>query len=449
MSYQLPENSPMRASGFLYGVATAAFQIEGANRADGRCESIWDRFCATPGRVLNGDDGAIACDHYNRLDEDLDLIQALGSEAYRFSVAWPRIEPAPGQWNEAGFAFYERLINGLIARGIQPFLTLYHWDLPQYLEDRGGWVNRETAYRFAEFAAQISQRFGNKVKAYITLNEPWCSSFLSYRIGEHAPGYKGEQRMAYQAAHHLLLAHGLALPLLRQNAPLASHGIALNFSPAYPASDSTADRAAADFINADNGDWFLHAIMTGEYPPHVAAKNHAWLATEMPGDRDIIARPVDFIGINYYSRCQIRAGADDEPEYLPTGHPQTAIGWEIYPAGLTDLLLRLHHTYERLPPLYITENGAADNTDMIDGEIDDELRYQYIQQHLLAVHEAMQQGVDLRGYLVWSLMDNFEWAFGYSQRFGLVHVDYQTQQRTLKKSAKAWQALLAQLRSPR
>lgn len=442
MSYQLPDNSRMQSTEFVFGVATAAFQIEGANTADGRCESIWDRFCATPGRVLNGDDGAIACDHYHRLEDDLDLIQSLGMDAYRFSVAWPRIEPKPGEWNEAGFAFYERLVDGLIARGIKPYLTLYHWDLPQYLEDKGGWVNRETAYRFAEYAKQVTARLGDKVVSYATFNEPWCSSFLSYQIGEHAPGFKGEHRLAYQAAHHLLLAHGLALPAMRNNAPNAQHGIVLNFSPAYPATDSDADKAALKLADEQN-DWFLKPLLTGSYPTLTSETFSSWMPTQMPGDLDIIAQPLDFIGVNFYSRTVIQADSEGNPQGVPPQDPKTDIGWEIYPQALTKLLLDMRSQYgDQLPPILITENGAADNTDIVSGEINDQMRTNYYQQHLRAIHEAMEQGAHVTGYFAWSLMDNFEWAFGYSQRFGIVHVDYSNLTRTIKKSGKHWQAFL-------
>lgn len=439
MSFKLPTDSKLLSPNFIFGAATAAFQIEGANQEDGRCESIWDRFCATPGRVLNGDDGSVACDHYHRLDEDLDLIQSLGFEAYRFSVAWPRIEPKPGEWNEKGFEFYQRLIDGLLARGIQPYLTLYHWDLPQYLEDRGGWVNRDTAYRFAEYANKITERFGDKVASYATFNEPWCSSFLSYRIGEHAPGYQ-DDRLAYQVAHHLLLAHGLAIPKMRANAPKAQHGIVLNFTPAYPETDSPEDKAAAQYADDDSGHWFIEPLMNGTYPNSVVSAHPEWMPTQMPGDLEIIQQPIDFVGVNYYTRGVIKAGKDGSPEGVPVDAPKTDIGWEIYPAGLTKQLLDLHRTYPNLPPMIITENGAADNTDINNGEIDDTMRTQYYEQHLNAVDQAIKEGADIRGYFAWSLMDNFEWAFGYSQRFGIVHVDYQTQVRTVKRSGKTWQA---------
>ncbi len=440
--FVLPSDSTLRQKPFVFGVATASFQIEGANTADGRCESIWDRFCATPGKVLNGDDGAVACDHYNRLEQDLDLIQELGVDAYRFSIAWPRIEPKPGQWNEAGFRFYERLIDGLIARGIQPYLTLYHWDLPQYLEDKGGWINRETAYAFATYADKVTERFGDKVVSYATFNEPLCSAFVGYRWGSHAPGYQDE-RLAYQAAHHLLLAHGLALPSMRKNAPNAQHGIVLNFTPAYPLTDSEADKQAARFSELDGGDWFLHPLMTAEYPPEVVAAHAEFMPTQMPGDLAIIARPIDFIGVNYYTRCVIKAGENGKPDVVEQSSPKTDIGWEIYPDALSRLLSDMKTHYPNLPPVFITENGAADNTEKVDGQINDDMRTDYYQQHLLAVHNALAEGADVRGYFAWSLMDNFEWAYGYSQRFGIVHVDYATQQRTIKKSGQFWQAFLA------
>lgn len=446
MTFELPKNSSLTKDGFVFGAATAAFQIEGANTADGRCESIWDRFCATPGKVLNGDDGSVACDHYNRLEADLDLIKSLGVDAYRFSVAWPRIEPAPGQWNEAGFAFYQRLIDGLIARGIKPYLTLYHWDLPQYLDDKGGWINRETAFAFATYAEKVAERFGDQVVSYCTFNEPWCSAIMGYRWGLHAPGLR-DDRLAFQAGHHLLLAHGLALPALRKHAPKAEHGIVLNFAPAYAESDSEADKKAADIANDTSENWFLHPLMTGEYPQNFAEHLPHCMPIQMPGDMDIIARPIDFVGLNFYTRNVFKADEHGNPQHVPQEAPQTDIGWEIYPQALTDLLVGLTERYENLPPLLITENGAADNTDIENGEINDTMRTAYYQSHLMAVHNAIEKGANVKAYFAWSLMDNFEWSFGYSQRFGIVHVDYNTQVRTLKKSGKAWQDFLSESRS--
>jgi beta-glucosidase len=447
MSFVLPAKSNLTKDDFIFGVATASFQIEGSNTADGRCESIWDRFCATPGKVLNGDDGSVACDHYNRLEQDLDLIKSLGVDAYRFSVAWPRIEPQPGQWNEAGFDFYQRLIDGLIARGIKPFLTLYHWDLPQYLDDKGGWVNRETAYAFATYAEKIVERFGDKVVSYCTFNEPLCSAFLGYRWGYHAPGYT-DDRLGYQAAHHLLLAHGLALPLMRKHAPKAEHGIVLNFAPSYPEGDLPANKTAADIAREGGDDWFLRPLLTGQYSDVLETHAPHWMPIQLPGDLDIISRPIDYLGINFYTRHVVKADDNGIPEIIDQASAaKTDIGWEIYPDALTDLMLNLKKRFSNLPPLYITENGAADNTEKVNGKINDEMRTDYYQQHLGAVHNAIEQGADVRGYFAWSLMDNFEWAFGYSQRFGIVHVDYSTQERTLKKSGLAWQDFLSERRS--
>lgn len=442
MTFEFPSDSKLYKKDFLFGAATASFQVEGATSADGRCESIWDRFCATPGKVHNGDDGTVACDHYNRLEQDLDLMAELGLEAYRFSVAWPRIEPAPGQWNEKGFEFYERLIEGLLARGIKPYLTLYHWDLPQYLEDQGGWINRETAYRFAEYARQVCTRFGDKVTAYATFNEPLCSAFLGYRWGKHAPGYQDEQ-LGFQAAHHLLLAHGLALPGMRKNAPKSQHGIVLNFTPALPAPNEDVAQSVIDFHNNADGFWFLHPIMTGQYPQDVWKSSETDMPDVHPGDLDIISAPIDFLGINYYTSTLVKADDNGFPVEVENSDRRTDIGWPIRSRGLTIVISDMRRRYNRLPPIYITENGACDNTEVENGQVDDPMRSDYYQSHLLAVHDAIEQGADIRGYFAWSLMDNFEWAYGYSMRFGIVHVDYRTQVRTIKRSGKTWQAFLA------
>ncbi|PTY36225.1 beta-glucosidase [Saccharospirillum sp. MSK14-1] len=445
MSFNLPANSPLAQKDFLFGVATASFQIEGAAHEDGRGESIWDRFCATPGKVLGGDNGDVACDHYHRWPDDLDLIQSLGFDAYRFSIAWPRIEPQPGVWNQAGFDFYDRLVDGMLERGIRPVATLYHWDLPQYLGDRGGWVNRDTAYRFADYADQITRVLGDRVESYATLNEPWCAGFLSYRLGVHAPGLK-DDRLGFQAAHHLLLGHGLALPAMRANAPKADHGIVLNFTPAYAATDSAEDKAAADYSDEENSHWYLQPLLTGEYPQAVRERHPEWMPTVYPGDMDILARPIDFLGINFYTRAVVRAGDNSDYESIEQDAPKTDIGWEIYPQALTDLMTGFNARYDNLPPIYISENGAADNTGIVDGAVDDQLRVGYYDQHLQAVHNAIAAGVDVRGYFAWSLMDNFEWAEGYSQRFGIVHVDYDTLVRTPKRSSAVFKDWLAQRR---
>jgi len=443
VNFTLPATSKLRAKAFTFGVATASFQIEGSSNADGRCESIWDRFCAIPGKVLNGDNGEPACDHYRRLEEDLDLIQSLGVDAYRFSIAWPRIEPSPGVWNEAGFVFYERLVDGLIARGIKPFATLYHWDLPQYLEDRGGWINRETAYRFARYADRVSARLGDRVASYATFNEPWCSAFLGYRVGIHAPGLKSD-RLGFQAAHHLLLAHGLALPALRHNAPNAQHGIVLNVTPSFANSTNADDQWAAEFADEENTHTFLQPLLQGRYPTMVFDQHPDWAPTQLANDLAIMAAPIDFLGINYYTRSVVEKPDAGDYANVPQEGAKTDIGWAIYPTALTQLLVDLKARYDNLPPIFITENGAADNSQLIDGAVHDPMRTDYYQQHLNAVDQAIEAGVDIRGYFAWSLMDNFEWAEGYGQRFGIVHVDYQTQVRTLKTSGKSWQAFLAE-----
>lgn len=442
MSFNLPPESPLARKDFLFGVATASFQVEGAAHEDGRGESIWDRYCATPGKVLGGDNGDVACDHYHRWPEDLDLIRELGFDAYRFSIAWPRIEPEAGVWNQPGFDFYDRLVDGMLERGLRPVATLYHWDLPQFLGERGGWVNRDTAYRFADYADRITRVLGDRVVSYATLNEPWCAAFLGYRLGVHAPGLK-DHRLGFQAAHHLLLGHGLALPAMRANAPEAEHGIVLNFTPAYPASDSAADRDAAEFSDAENSHWYLQPLLEGTYPSVVGERHPQWTPTVYPGDMEILARPIDFLGVNFYTRSVVRAGTDSDYEAVDQDAAKTDIGWEIYPQALTDLLVGFKQRYAKLPPIYISENGAADNTGINDGAVDDQLRVCYYDGHLQAVDRAIAAGVDVRGYFAWSLMDNFEWAEGYSQRFGIVHVDYDSLVRTPKRSAAVFRDWLA------
>lgn len=436
MSNSIPKGSTLlRRNDFLFGVATASFQIEGATDLGGRVPSIWDTFCATPGKVLGGDTGMPACDHFHHWQQDLDLIKSLGFDAYRFSIAWPRIASESGGWNQQGLDFYERLVDGLLERDIVPMATLYHWDLPQFLEDRGGWVNRDTSYRFADYTDQVTRRLGDRVRYYATLNEPWCSAFLGYRLGIHAPGLKDHQ-LGFQAAHHLLLAHGLALPIMREHAPGAQHGIVLNFTPAYPATESAADVDAASYSDEENSHFFLQPLLTGQYPAAVQERHPEWMPRCYPGDMETIAQPLDFLGVNFYTRAVVEPGITEDYQSIKQADvARTDIGWEIYPQALTDLLVGFKERYKGLPPIYITENGAADNSPVADGEVSDRLRLNYYQQHLQAVDNAIAAGVDIRGYCAWSLMDNFEWAEGYSQRFGLVHVDYETQVRTPKLSA--------------
>ncbi|MEZ9739799.1 GH1 family beta-glucosidase [Vibrio splendidus] len=438
--YQLPSDSQLRSKEFVFGVATSSYQIEGGVEEGGRTPSIWDTFCKTPGKVDNGDNGDVACDHYHLWKQDIEMIQGLGVDAYRLSIAWPRILPQDGVVNQQGLEFYCQIIDECHARGMKVYVTLYHWDLPQYLEDKGGWLNRETSYKFAEYAEVVSKYFGDNIDVYTTLNEPFVSAFLGYRWGEHAPGIKGEKE-GYLASHHLMLAHGLAMPILRKNAPHAKHGVVFNATPAYPLTPQ--DQAAADYCEAENYHWFIDPVLKGEYPQLVVERQAMNMPMILEGDLDIISAPVDYIGINYYTRNVARFNENGDIESVKqTDAEHTYIGWEINPQGLTDLLVRLDARYENMPPIYITENGAAGNDERVNGQVMDDQRVRYFQGHIEAVHNAVEAGVKVDGYFAWSLMDNFEWAFGYCQRFGIVHVDYTTQERTLKQSAIAYRNML-------
>ena len=436
---QLPQRSKLLRNEFIFGVATSSFQIEGA--ADQREPCIWDTFCAEPGRIKDGSDGLLACEHVKHWRQDLALIKSLGVDAYRFSIAWGRVIHADGSVNTAGLQFYIDLVNALHRDGIQAHVTLYHWDLPQYLEDRGGWLNRDTALRFAEYADVVSRALGNKVSSYATLNEPFCSAYLSYEAGIHAPGHKNRQQ-GRQAAHHLLLAHGLAMPILRQHAPAAKHGIVLNFSPCHAASDSPEDRWAAATAHAYHNLWYLQPLLKRSYPGLLhELPSHEQPQIE-PGDMDIIAQPLDFLGVNYYTRTVFRAKNNwfsDVPPQGTLSKPLTCMGWEVYPQGLTEILVDLRRSFANLPPIYITENGAAFPDQLSNHGINDQARIEYYQSHLLAVHQSIEAGVDIRAYFAWSLLDNFEWAEGYTKRFGIVYVDFTSQERILKASAKALQ----------
>ncbi len=427
--------------GFVWGAATASYQIEGAAREDGRGESIWDRFSHTPGKVLNGDTGDVACDHYHRWREDIALMRELGLAAYRFSVAWPRILPdGRGSINDAGLDFYDRLVDGLLEAGIAPWVTLYHWDLPQALEDAGGWPNRETADAFVTFVDVVSRRLGDRVNRWITLNEPWVSSFLGYQTGVHAPG-RTDLRDALAASHTLLLAHGGAVPAIRANNEDASVGITLNLSPSYPASPDPADAAAARRYDGYLNRWFLDPIFGRGYPADMLDLYGSRAPRLEAGDLDTIAVPIDFLGVNYYFPAYL-AAADDGPLGLVQAPPEgerTAMGWPVEADGLEDLLVRLHQEYPTLP-LFITENGAAyEDPAPTGGRVPDPARTRYLADHLAAARRAVAADVPLRGYFVWSLLDNFEWAFGYDRRFGITHVDFTTQQRTIKDSGR-WYA---------
>jgi beta-glucosidase len=431
--------------GFLWGAATAAYQIEGAWDADGKGESIWDRFSHTPARIKDGSTGDVACDHYHTWRADVALMRDLGLRAYRFSIAWPRVLPqGRGAVNQRGLDFYSRLVDELLASDIVPFVTLYHWDLPQPLGDAGGWPARATAEAFAEYADVVSRRLGDRVKHWITLNEPRCFTALGYQLGIHAPGCE-DRRASLAAAHHALLAHGLAVPLLRQNSAGARIGITLDVSPAIPASPSVADADAARYHDGIFNRWFLDPLYGRGYPADSVADYVADGALPpdgptfvRPGDLRVIATPTDFLGINYYTRTVARNTHVPQELSLPptvAALPCTDRGWEIYPDGLYEMLARLHYTYHP-GSLYITENGAS-YVDRLDdqGRICDEGRRRYLHNHFLAAHRAIAAGVPLAGYFVWSLFDNFEWAEGLSDRFGIVHVDFATQRRTPKASA--------------
>ncbi len=423
---------------FLWGAATASFQIEGATREDGRGESIWDRFCATPGKVKDGDTGDPACDHYHRYPQDVALMKDLGLQAYRFSIAWPRVFPeGVGAVSEKGLDFYERLVDTLLEAGIRPFATLYHWDLPQALQERwGGWIGRDIVDAYVDYVDAVTRRLGDRVADWITLNEPWCSAYLGYTTGGHAPGIQ-DPSLGLQATHHLLLAHGRAVPIIRRNSVGSRVGITLNLWPIDPATDSADDRVAAKADDAANNRLYLDPLFKGTYPAEVIQQFGQGRPNVRPGDMDVIGVPLDFLGVNYYMRHVVHADPS-HPEGRATSIPAladtTATGWEIYPQGLEDLLTRLQRDYAP-PAMYVTENGAAFNDEESDGGVvRDERRRAYLESHFAAAKRAIDKGARLRGYFVWSLMDNFEWAEGYSKRFGIVYVDYATQERTVKDS---------------
>ncbi len=429
---------PTFPQGFFLGAATAAYQIEGAVREDGRGESIWDRFSHTPGKTHQGQTGDVASDHYHRWREDVGLMAQLELRAYRFSVAWPRVLPlGTGSINPAGLDFYDRLVDALLEAGIEPFLTLYHWDLPQALEDAGGWPNRDVVGYFADYTAAVVGRLGDRVKYWMTLNEPWVFAFVGYYYGRHAPGLT-DLPAALQAAHHALVAHGQAADVIRDQARAdAQVGIALNLSPVEPASDRQADLDAARRFDGYLNRWFLDPLFEGRYPDDLLD----YWGGRAPGVEadDLAGLPdrLDFLGINYYFRTIIRAGEDGPvatEAYKPEGARYTEMDWEVYPNGFYQLLVRLQRDYEPAA-VYVTENGAAfDDVLQPGGVVDDPERLEYLQGHLFATRQALDAGVPLRGYFVWSLLDNFEWAFGYSKRFGIVYVDYATQARFVKES---------------
>ena len=452
--------------GFLWGAATASYQIEGAASEDGRSPSIWDTFARVPGAVANGDHGDVACDHYHRMPEDVALMAELGLTSYRFSVAWPRIRPGGGEVDPRGVAFYDRLVDELLGHGIDPWLTLYHWDLPQALEDAGGWTNRDTAYRFVDLATSVYDALGDRVPVWTTLNEPWCSAFLGYTAGVHAPG-REEGAAGLVAAHHLLLGHGLVLDALKGKDDVR-WGISLNCTVADPVSDEPVHVEAARRIDGLHNRFFLDAVLRGEYPAdvlrdtaHLGWDDRGWQHVIRDGDLDLIGAPIDALGVNYYHGdavsgvtlartdhhgSPLRRGSSPFPtaEYVavvPRGLPRTAMGWEVQPDGLRRLLVRIHEDYAP-PPMYVTETGAAYADRVVDGRVDDPERLAFLDSYLRAVHDAMAEGVQMGGVFVWSFLDNFEWAYGYDKRFGIVYVDYDTQRRTPKSSA-LWYAQVA------
>ncbi|QIR14895.1 GH1 family beta-glucosidase [Shewanella aestuarii] len=439
MKLTLPANSRMLSKQFTFGVATASFQIEGG--ADTRLPCIWDTFCATPGKIRDASDGRQACEHVKLWQDDIELISSLGVDAYRLSISWPRVIKQDGSLNQQGVDFYIQLLDGLIAKGIKPFVTLYHWDLPQHIEDNGGWLNRQTAYLFQDYVAKIVEALGDRVHSYATFNEPFCSAFLGYEVGIHAPGLA---KVAYgrQAAHHILLAHGLAMQVLQKQSPNTLNGIVLNFTPCYSIDDQSVNITAAKKADEYMNQWYIKPLFDACYPDII----HDLAPSDRPvieqGDFDIIGQKLDFLGINFYTRAVYQADAETiyhQVDMLDV--PKTDIGWEIYPQAFTDLLVSLNKQYP-LPPMMITENGAAMADKMVNGQVNDLDRIEYYQSHLNAVNNAIEQGVNVVGYFAWSLMDNFEWAEGYLKRFGIVYVDYPTQKRTIKASGLAYRDLV-------
>ena len=438
--------------GFLFGAATSAQQIEGATLEDGRGESVWDRFAATPGKIEDGSNPSVACDHYHRWRDDLSLLRELGLNAYRFSIGWTRVLPdGRGPVNAPGLDFYDALVDALLEAGIAPFVTLNHWDLPQALDERGGWGARETARRFVEYAEIVAARLGDRVNHWVTHNEPWCIATLGHEQGHHAPGRR-DPAEALRVAHHLLLSHGWAVEVLRREAPRAEVGITLILTPVEAASQAAADRDAARQYDGTFNRWFLDPLYRGRYPEDVVADRvrRGQLASPelpfvRPGDLEAIAAPTDFLGVNYYSRAVMKAGPDGHPAGVPQApkHELTEMGWEVWPRGLTDTLL--HVTREYAPrKLYVTESGAAFADEPgAEGRVADARRVDYLRTHFESALDAIEGGAPLAGYFVWSLLDNFEWGQGYTKRFGLYRVDFSTQRRSPKDSALFYRQVAA------
>jgi len=429
---------------FLWGVATSSYQIEGAANEDGRGQSIWDTFCKVPDKVANFDNGDIACDHYHRFKEDLDLMKWMGVKAYRFSVAWPRVIPdGVGRINEMGLDFYDRLIDSLLEREIAPWLTMYHWDLPEALQLRGGWNNREVVEWFGEYGEVLTSRFGDRVKNWMTLNEPFCSAWLGHLYGDMAPGIKDLQT-ALNVSHNLLMSHGLACQVIRSNVSEANVGIVINVTPAVPATESQEDSNAAQLADGFDNRWFLDPVFGRTYPADVIDALGA--SPEIhSGDMKLIAQDLDFLGVNFYFRQTVAADQNSKPLPIRSVNREnvkrTAMNWEVHPQAFEEILLRISKEYSP-KAIYITENGSAWNDEVINDEIIDDERIDYLARHLDAMKSAKSQGAPILGYFAWSFLDNFEWAYGYEKRFGLIYVDYKTQIRTPKKSAFYYRQLL-------
>jgi beta-glucosidase len=439
----MPSVDAIFPPGFVWGAATSAYQTEGAVEVDGRGESIWDVFSHRPGTILDGSNGDMACDAYRRYRDDIGLMRELGLAGYRFSIAWPRIVPdGVGPPNQNGIDHYRRLVETLAEAGIEPLVTLYHWDLPRPLQSRGGWTNRDTAARFGEYAHAVARALAAEVRLWVTINEPWVAAFLGHLFGVHAPGWR-DPRGSLAAAHHLLLAHAEGMAALRAELPAgAQAGIALNLAPVEPHGDANADAEAAERYDGFLNRWFLDALYHARYPADMLAHYGDLLPEIRPGDLERIAAPTDFLGVNYYTRTTVRwsPGVPLVQAEIATrpGAPVTAMGWEVYPAGLYQVLNRLRTEWAPTS-IRITENGAAFEDHLVDGGVEDADRERYLHDHLLQAYRAIEDGVPLAGYYCWSLLDNFEWSFGYTKRFGLVHVDFATQERTIKRSGR-WYA---------
>lgn len=436
--------------GFVWGSATASYQIEGAAREDGRGESIWDRYCAVPGNVLGGDTGDVACDHYHRYKEDVALMKRMGLKAYRFSVAWPRVLPqGRGAVNEKGLQFYSDLVDELLAAGIEPYVTLYHWDLPQALQDLGGWANPEMPQYFLAYSKVVFDRLGDRVKHWITLNEPYCAAFLGNSEGRQAPGLH-DFSTAVRVAYHLYVGHGLVVRHFRESGRAGEIGITLNLMGRLPYSGSEADKAAARRADGYLNRWFADPILKGSYPADMVAlyrEKGVVLPEFRPEDLALMSQKLDFVGLNYYNDFYVKADESKWPLGFvlenPKDLPVTDRDWPVTERGFTDMLLRMKNEYG-VENIYVTENGASyHDVVTLDGTVDDGPRRDYLRRHILAMHDAIGQGAPVRGYFLWSLYDNFEWGFGYSSRFGIVFVDFATQRRTVKESGHWYSRVIA------